>query len=147
IPRDLEKIINRCLRKDRERRYQYMADVKINLQELKEESDSGALHEAQPVVRPARQSWFWVGAVLVFMFIACAMWFFRGSARKLASPEVVPLTSYAGSERSPSFSPDGNQVAFSWDGEKQDNFDIYIKLIGSPTPVRLTTDPADDVSP
>ena len=34
---------------------------------------------------------------------------------------------------SPSFSPDGNQVAFSWNGEKQDNFDIYVKLIGSPT--------------
>ena len=60
---------------------------------------------------------------------------------------MVPLTSYAGIERSPSFSPDGNQVAFSWNGEKQENFDIYVKLIGSPTPVRLTTDPADDVSP
>ena len=60
---------------------------------------------------------------------------------------MVPLTSYAGFERSPSFSPDGNQVAFSWNGEKQDNFDIYVKLIGSPTPVRLTTDPADDISP
>ena len=38
-------------------------------------------------------------------------------------------------------------MAFSWNGEKQDNFDIYVKLIGSPTPVRLTTDPAEDVSP
>jgi len=38
-------------------------------------------------------------------------------------------------------------VAFSWNGEKQDNFDIYIKQIGSPTPERLTTDPAEDISP
>jgi Tol biopolymer transport system component len=38
-------------------------------------------------------------------------------------------------------------MAFSWNGEKQDNFDIYIKLIGSPNYVRLTTDPADDFSP
>jgi Tol biopolymer transport system component len=37
-------------------------------------------------------------------------------------------------------------VAFSWNGEKQDNFDIYIKLIGSSNYVRLTTDPADDIS-
>ena len=82
------------------------------------------------------------------MAIAVAVWLFRGTARKpAAAPEVVPLTSYAGSERSPSFSPDGNQVAFSWNGEKQDNFDIYLKLIGSPTPVRLTTDPAEDISP
>jgi Tol biopolymer transport system component len=38
-------------------------------------------------------------------------------------------------------------VAFSWNGKKQDNTDIYIKLIGSPTPLRLTTDPAEDISP
>jgi Tol biopolymer transport system component len=80
--------------------------------------------------------------------MAVAGWLFRGTARKpAATPEVVPLTSFAGSEQSASFSPDGNQIAFSWNGEKQDNFDIYVKLIGSPTPLRLTTDPADDLSP
>jgi Tol biopolymer transport system component len=61
--------------------------------------------------------------------------------------EVVPLTSYAGFEVSPSFSPDGNQVVFSWNGEKRDNFDIYLKLVGSENCVRLTTDPAHDGSP
>ncbi|HEX6546695.1 MAG TPA: serine/threonine-protein kinase, partial [Bryobacteraceae bacterium] len=43
IPRDLEKIINRCLRKDPERRFQNIADVRVALLELKEESDSGKL--------------------------------------------------------------------------------------------------------
>ena len=38
-------------------------------------------------------------------------------------------------------------MAFSWNGEKQDNFDIYVKLIGSSTSERLTTDPAEDISP
>ena len=50
-------------------------------------------------------------------------------------------------ERQPSFSPDGSQVAFSWDGEKQDNFDIYVKMIGSGTPLRLTTHASLDFSP
>jgi Tol biopolymer transport system component len=59
----------------------------------------------------------------------------------------VPLTSYPGSEASPSFSPDGNQIAFSWNGEKRDNYDIYVKLIGPGEPLRLTTNPADDSSP
>ena len=81
------------------------------------------------------------------MAIAVAVWFFRETTRNLAALEVVPLTSYAGSERSPSFSPDGNQVAFSWNGDKQDNFDIYVKQIGSADPERLTTDPAEDLSP
>ena len=80
--------------------------------------------------------------------MAVGVWLFRGSPGKpQAAPEVIPLTTYPGSERSPSFSPDGNQVAFSWNGEKQDNYDIYVKQIGSTKPDRLTTDPAEDVSP
>ena len=38
-------------------------------------------------------------------------------------------------------------MVFGWNGEKQDNFDIYVKLIGSPTSVRLTTNPAPDFDP
>ena len=59
----------------------------------------------------------------------------------------MPLTSYPGMEDQPSFSPDGNQVAFEWNGEKQDNDDIYVKLIGSGGWLRLTSDPARDYSP
>ncbi len=147
-PRDLEKIIHRCLRKDPGRRFQHMGDAKVELEELKEESDSGRVVGAPPTVRPARRSWVWAGAALAVLAIAVATWLFRGGSRKpLTAPELVPLTTYVGVEQSPSFSPDGNQVVFSWNGEKQDNFDIYVKLIGSPTPLQLTTDPADDLSP
>ena len=34
-----------------------------------------------------------------------------------------------------------------WDGEKGDNEDIYVKLIGAGTPLRLTTSPASDRNP
>ena len=43
MPRDAEKIVRRCLRKDPEHRFQHMDDVRVALEELKEESDSGAL--------------------------------------------------------------------------------------------------------
>ena len=64
-----------------------------------------------------------------------------------ASLVAVPLTSYPGNESWPSFSPDGTQVAFDWDGEKQDNGDIYVKQVGVEPPYRLTNDPAMDYSP
>jgi len=38
-------------------------------------------------------------------------------------------------------------VAFTWNGESGDNFDIYVKMVGNVTELRLTTDPADDVYP
>ena len=72
----------------------------------------------------------------------------RGSRRHRGEVfTVTPLTSYPGSEGSPSLSPDGNQVAFSWDGERQDNFDIYVRLLDGGTPLRLTTDAAADRAP
>ena len=36
---------------------------------------------------------------------------------------------------------------FAWDGANQDNFDIYVKLIGSESQARLTTHPDRDSSP
>src|SRR5215471_4229128 len=45
-PRDLGKIIARCLRKDPDRRFQHMDDIKVALEELKEESESGNLEAA-----------------------------------------------------------------------------------------------------
>jgi DNA-binding winged helix-turn-helix (wHTH) protein len=60
---------------------------------------------------------------------------------------AVPLTSYIGSALCPSFAPDGERVAFSWNGEGQDNFDIYVKQIGLGLPLRLTTDARPEVSP
>ncbi len=39
------------------------------------------------------------------------------------------------------------QIAFTWNGNKQDNYDIYVKVVGSGAPLRLTTDPGTDFSP
>src|SRR5207344_326294 len=91
----------------------------------------------------------WTAGLLALLAAAAvAVWLYRSTTKvPEVPPTVVPLTSYPGSESQPSFSRDGNQVAFSWDGEKQDNFDIYIKLIGPDKPLRLTHDPASDSNP
>jgi Tol biopolymer transport system component/DNA-binding winged helix-turn-helix (wHTH) protein len=69
-------------------------------------------------------------------------------ARESKEPlRAVPLTTQ-GVARYPSFSPDGNYVAFSWNGLEQHNPDIYVQQIGAPgPPFRLTTDPANDYNP
>ncbi|HEY1215849.1 MAG TPA: winged helix-turn-helix domain-containing protein [Bryobacteraceae bacterium] len=63
------------------------------------------------------------------------------------SSPAFPLTAYPGYEMQPSLSPDGSQVAFTWNGPTEDNFDIYVKLVGPGRPLRLTTNPARDDSP
>jgi len=86
------------------------------------------------------------GAVLISL-IALANVLFRSGREPPMIYSAEPLTSYPGSQICPSFSPDGERVAFAWDGEKEDNFDIYIKQVGVNAPSRLTTDRRADVSP
>lgn len=91
-------------------------------------------------------------AIFLSITIAAAapIWFIAGRWRvnpTAAPARIVPLTSYAGGESHPTFSPDGKQIAFVWGGEEDDNKDIYVKLIGTETPLRLTTNPAPETGP
>jgi Tol biopolymer transport system component/predicted Ser/Thr protein kinase len=145
LPREVDRVISLCLRKDPARRFQHMEDVKVSLEALKEESETpGAGVQAAP---RATRRWWPLAAALALLAAAVGWYFLRPGAQPAAPLKVVPLTSYAGSENNPSFSPDGTQVAFSWNGDKQDNFDIYVRLVAGGTPLRLTTNPAPDVAP
>ncbi len=145
IPPELEKIILCCLRKDPARRYQYMADVKVALEDVEEESALG--QQAVAARAPSWRRWIWAAllpALLAGGFFAWQAW----RAPRPAEPlRAVALTTFPGVERYPSFSPDGNHVAFTWTGPKQDNPDIYVQQIGSGSPLRLTTDPRGDDNP
>jgi Tol biopolymer transport system component len=145
MPREVERVIARCLRKDPARRFQHMDDLRIALQDLIEESDSGAL-TAAPRLGRRRSSMAWIPLLLAAGGIAAGSWlFFRPNVETPVT--AVPLVTFAGEKRDPSFSPDGKQVAFAWNGEKRDNYDIYVKLIGAGTPLRLTNDPAGEFNP
>ena len=145
VPQDLEKLILRCLRKQPERRFQHIDDVKVALQEVKEDSESGSV---APV--PAARTRRGVIAALVLGGLATAAiaaWLLKPRAQAGSAPRVVTLTNMSGHAMWPTFSPDGQQVAFAWQPEGQDNFDIYVKLVGLQGVRRLTTDPANDRVP
>jgi Tol biopolymer transport system component/DNA-binding winged helix-turn-helix (wHTH) protein len=59
----------------------------------------------------------------------------------------LPLTSFAGLEHMASWSPDGRQFAFMWNGEKQDKWDIYLQQPGSSHTQRLTTEAGMNIRP
>jgi serine/threonine protein kinase/Tol biopolymer transport system component len=150
LPRELERIILRCLRKDPARRFQHMADLKVQLEEVKEESDSGRVTPGDVAPAPPVRRWGWVAMAAIAVIAVVAAWILLRPrpAAPIPALKSSPLTSYTGSETNPTFSPDGNQVAFAWNGDKQDNWDIYVKIIGSAgAPLRLTTDPAPDLFP
>ncbi len=101
--------------------------------------------------KPAGNS-FLIIAASIFLLVALIAgwaWFSRSKAPKYSPDEfkTVPLTSYLGTEMQPSFSPDGNQVAFVWKDENSQYQHVYVKLLGSETPLKVTSDAANDYSP
>jgi serine/threonine protein kinase/Tol biopolymer transport system component len=149
VPKELERIILHCLRREPARRFQHMVDVKVELEELKEESDSQALAPAAgaSVKRRLRHRWIALGAAVILILGTVSAVVLRRLRRpELPPPTVVRLSSerYAGGG---SFSPDGTQIAFAAAGEDGANWDIWIKIVGEAEARRLTTDPATESSP
>lgn len=142
VPADFAKVILRCLRKDPARRYQTMADLKVALEDLREE-----IAAPRRVHIPSRGLWIGAGLLLILLVAGLFAW------RPWIRPETIhalqaeSLTTFPGQERYPSLSRDGDRVAFTWTGPKQDNTDIYVQQIGAGSPFRLTTDPGTDYNP
>ena len=140
----LDHVIRRCLAKDPDLRWQTALDLTQELHWVAEQEPQIKRQPAAP--RRDHHITAWVLGSLAVVLAAVVIRMAPHSA-KVLKPEFKPLTSYSGSEARPSFSPDGNQVAFSWNGEKQDNYDIYVKVVDGGTPLRLTTNPTVDGAP
>jgi Tol biopolymer transport system component len=65
----------------------------------------------------------------------------------LPAAELLPLTSYPGNEAWPSFSPDGNHVAFARSRQGREDLNIYVKTVGSDNELKLTNTPDLDMEP
>ncbi|MBV9304867.1 MAG: protein kinase, partial [Acidobacteriaceae bacterium] len=163
IPEDLDTIVSKALQKDPEARYQTMEEFAIDLQRLQQwlETNSTALviknRRRRPIdaflrSRQTRRGLLVAGAGITALTLAWYERVAKTGIRRDAPPlSVVPLTTFAGWKDFASFSPDGNSIAFSWNGDtsgsgKQER-NIYTKKIGPDDPVRLTSASEDNMVP
>jgi len=148
LPPDVEQILARCLRKDPQRRWQNMSDLKIVLQDLKEDSESGKLRAPQAAVAKRRRRPFvWIG--LGSLVLAAAILLYVLIPKTSGTPEydIQRLTFDAGMALTPAVSPDGMMFAYSSDRSGDGSTDIWVQQIVGGTPLRRTTHPADDWLP
>jgi Tol biopolymer transport system component len=144
---ELERIVSHCLEKSPEERFQSARDLAFHLRETLAAS-TAARPKRRPLPRRAsRIAWLSGAALLVLGTAAFFAWRARRAPTSGEPLRAVALTTFSGVERYPSLSPDGDEVAFIWNGPKADNEDVYVQRIGSGSPLRLTTDPASDVNP
>jgi eukaryotic-like serine/threonine-protein kinase len=96
LPPKLEEIINKCLEKDRNLRYQHASDIRTDLQRLnrdREFNKSAAAVEQSPVVRNRRAHWI-AGALVVVVGTIVAGYFFFHRRVKLTDKDTIVLADF-----------------------------------------------------
>lgn len=154
MPAELEKLVLRCLRKDPERRMQHMGDIKLALNELKEESDSGKLavgsgELAHP--EPGRQGHWWIRmalAALALSSVAALVVWVRRPTKPADRSEWTQITNVPDAVSQPALSRDGRMLAFirgssTFAGPGQ----VYVKMLPDGEAVQLTKDSLQKMSP
>jgi Tol biopolymer transport system component len=119
--------------------------------QVEEVPNGGAAPEPAPTPSPKPRRWRYA-VLIVVVFASLAGLLYRFAAPNIAQlyrlrqPQqltVVPLTALPGNVEAPTFSPDGSQIAFAWDGGNEGKgYDLYVKAIGTEKPLRLTHHPA-----
>ncbi|MGH7494779.1 MAG: protein kinase domain-containing protein [bacterium] len=148
VSRELEAIVHKALAKNPDERFQRMEEMLKDMRAHKAESTPPS-HSAQRRTshQPQFIKYLIAAAIILAAGAAGLMWHQLSSTSgdTTSTPaQVTPLTRYLGYECHPSFSPDGNLIAFTWNGAREDNYDIYAKIIGTESISRLTTDPEPD---
>jgi Tol biopolymer transport system component/tRNA A-37 threonylcarbamoyl transferase component Bud32 len=141
VPVELDRIVAKALAKKPAERYQHVDDLLVDLRALR--GNLAAAGVGRPVAYRPLVVWAAFGVLLLVAGV------FGWRAWKTPQPieplRAKALTTFAGPEVYPSLSPEGTHVAFTWNGLKQDNRDIYVHQIGAAgSPLRLTSDPEMD---
>ena len=148
VPHEMERIISRCLRKDPDRRFQQIAEVKLALEDLREEWESGSAR--QPAAIPAKRGiplWL-VGSAALLLAAAAGFLWWRGRTPIATGPaQLTRITSDSGLTQDPALSRDGKMLAYASDRATGENLDIWVQYLGSGNPVRLTTWDTDELEP
>jgi eukaryotic-like serine/threonine-protein kinase len=150
LPADLDRLVTRCLRKDRSRRPQHMSDVRLALDDIRDEMD--AARESVPAV-PAtravdgrRMLTLGLGATVI-VAAAAAAWLLAGRRSGFWNATATQrlVSAFPGSHSSPSFSPDGNMVAFVSDASGSPQ--IWVKDLARGEPIQITHESTPAATP
>jgi Tol biopolymer transport system component len=139
----LQRLVGQCLRKDLNRRYQSMADVRIALEDLKEESQAATVAVPKRRIRAVLV----LGVLVILGGAAGGTWFALKPRAVHPPPPATQVTFDGRLAMNPSISADGKYVAYASDRAGQGNLDIWVQALSNGEPVRLTNDKFNDDLP
>jgi eukaryotic-like serine/threonine-protein kinase len=104
VPVELERIIAKCLEKERKLRYQHSSEIRTDQQRLQRDTESRkstAVLETRPIIRN-RTSWA-AGGAMVIVAALLAAYFFVARPAKLADQDTVVLAGFTNTTGDPIF--------------------------------------------
>ena len=148
VPKELERIVNKCLAKKAAERYQVTADLLVDLQQVRRaiESDKPGTVSVLGTAKPHSRWWFVVPSLIV---MAGMIWWLVGTSRLDPPPrfQLRQITRDAGLTGEPAISKDGKMIAYASDRAGEGNADIWVQQVAGGEPIQLTFHEADDKQP
>jgi Tol biopolymer transport system component len=149
IPPALERIVNHCLEKNPDQRFQSARDLAFDLEALSGLSGASATHRAAAVAASAsalRRRLIFAAVGTAGLVLACAItWFFARRAPAPLQPEFQRITYRPGTVDVARFGPDGQSIFFTaaWQGAP---FEIDSSRAGNPESHSLGLPPSSTLA-
>ena len=147
LPREVERLVLRCLRKDPDRRYQTASDLRLALEDLKEDASTGRLEPVAEVSATRNSRWRWAVIMGLCMAGIAAVGFWMLWPKSSTPHLSRQLTFDVGIAQTPALSPDGKLLAYASDRGGNGQFDIWLKQLAGGEPIRLTSGPTSKTDP
>ena len=154
LPPKLDDVINKCLEKDRNLRYQHASEVRTDVQRLKRDSDSRnlvAMAETATDARNRRVLWI-TGALVVVVAAVATSYFLSRRPAKLTEKDTVVLADFVNTTGDPVFDGTLRQGLSSQLEQSpflnllsDDRVGQTLSLMGKPKDTRLTPELAREL--
>lgn len=107
IPPQLEEAINKCMEKDREKRYQSAAEVRADLQQLRRVSESGQVTVTRTVIVAGSPHIEWkhivAGGATLLAVLGIGGWLYSRRAAALGQSDTIVLADFVNKTGDPIF--------------------------------------------
>jgi len=152
-PPGMDKLVERCLRKNPQRRFQHVSEIEPLLEKMSEVYEQNPNQQASSLSRNRGRIARIAGIALAAAAAVAAVsgtviwWHGAPSGDPVIGKQLRQLTKDAGYDTDPALSPDGTLLAYASDRDGDGNLDIWVRPTGGGEPRRVTSDPGDDREP
>src|SRR5580765_1593990 len=153
VPAELERVIDKCLEKDRNLRYQHASDIRTDLQRLKRHTDSGRVtSRVEPAVTTVTRWKMIVSAVAALLALSVAGYIYLHRAPKLTDKDTIVLADFDNKTGDPVFD-DTLRQGLSVELQQSPFLSLLpdrqvqqtLALMGQPKEARLTAELAQQI--